>query len=79
MYYYLAESLLKTDKKPEAVPYYDRLVKEFDHSEYLVDATRDSKRRLLSSLDGGGPEGSLYHPGEICARTGSRVRREGEI
>ncbi len=40
MYYYLAESLLKTDKKPEAVPYYDRLVKEFDHRDYLVDATK---------------------------------------
>ena len=38
VYYYLAESLLKTDKKAEAVPYYDRLVKEFDRSEYLADA-----------------------------------------
>src|SRR6267142_2740868 len=40
VYYYLAESLLKTDKKAEAVPYYDRLVKEFDRSEYLVDARK---------------------------------------
>jgi outer membrane protein assembly factor BamD len=40
VYYYLAESLLKTDKKAEAVPYYDRLVKEFDRSEYSVDARR---------------------------------------
>jgi hypothetical protein len=39
-YYYLAESLLKTDKKAEAVPYYDRLVKEFDRSDSLVDARR---------------------------------------
>jgi len=38
VYYYLAESLLKADKKAEAVPYYDRLVKEFDRSEYLSDA-----------------------------------------
>ena len=38
VYYYLAESLLKTDKKAEALPYYDRLVKEFERSEYLVDA-----------------------------------------
>jgi hypothetical protein len=37
---YLAESLLKTDKKAEAVPSNDRLVKEFDLSEYLVDARR---------------------------------------
>jgi outer membrane protein assembly factor BamD len=40
VYYYLAESLLKTDKKAEALPYYDRLVKEFERSEYLVDARR---------------------------------------
>jgi outer membrane protein assembly factor BamD len=40
VYYYLAESLLKTDKKAEAVPYYDRLVKEFDRSEFLVDARK---------------------------------------
>ena len=38
IYYYLAESLVKSMKVPEAVPYYDRLVKEFDQSEYLVDA-----------------------------------------
>ncbi len=42
VYYYLAESLLKADKKAEAVPYYDRLTKEFDKSEFLDDA----KRRL---------------------------------
>jgi outer membrane protein assembly factor BamD len=45
VYYYLAESLLKTDKKAEAVPYYDHLVKEFDHSEYLDDA-----RKKLATL-----------------------------
>ena len=39
VYYYLAESLLKTDKA-EAAPYYDRLVKEFDRSEYLADARK---------------------------------------
>jgi len=40
VYYYLAESLLKTDKKAEALPYYDRLVKEFERSEFLADALR---------------------------------------
>lgn len=40
VYYYLAESLLKTDKKAEAVPYFDRLTKEFDSSEFLEDARR---------------------------------------
>ena len=40
VYYYLAESLLKTDKKAEAVPYYDRLVKEFDRGDFVADARR---------------------------------------
>ena len=40
VYYYLAESLLRTDKKAEAAPYYDRLVKEFERSEYLIDARK---------------------------------------
>jgi outer membrane protein assembly factor BamD (BamD/ComL family) len=41
VYYYLAESILKDpQKKAEAVPYYDRLVKEFDQSEYLVEARK---------------------------------------
>jgi outer membrane protein assembly factor BamD len=42
VYFYLAESLTKTDKKPEAIPYFERLVSEFDRSEYLDDA----KKRL---------------------------------
>ncbi len=40
VYYYLADSLTKTDKKAEALPYLDRLVKEFDKSEHLVDARK---------------------------------------
>jgi outer membrane protein assembly factor BamD len=40
VYYYLAESLLKTDKKAEAVPYYDRLVKEFEQGDFVVEARR---------------------------------------
>jgi outer membrane protein assembly factor BamD len=37
-YFYLAESLLKVDKAAEALPYYERLVKEFEQSEYLKKA-----------------------------------------
>jgi outer membrane protein assembly factor BamD len=40
VYYLLAESLFKDDKKPEALPYYERLVKEFEQSEYLKDAQK---------------------------------------
>ena len=38
VYYYLAESLVRSDKKAEAVPYFDRLLVEFDTSEYLDEA-----------------------------------------
>ncbi len=40
VYFYLADSLTKTDKKAEALPYLDRLIKEFEQSEFLVDARR---------------------------------------
>ena len=43
VYFYLAESLAKTDKTvAEAIPYFARLIAEFDQSEYLADA----KKRL---------------------------------
>ena len=35
VYYYLAESLVKVQLAAEAVPYLDRLLKEFEQSEYL--------------------------------------------
>jgi len=38
IYFYLAESLVRTDKTPEAIPYFERLLEEFDMSEYLEDA-----------------------------------------
>ena len=37
VYFYLAESLARTDKRPEAIPYLQRLLDEFDMSEYLDD------------------------------------------
>lgn len=40
VYFHLAESLARTDKKAEAVPYFKRLVDEFDESEYLTDAQK---------------------------------------
>jgi outer membrane protein assembly factor BamD len=38
VYYYLAESLIKVNRQAEALPYLDRLVKEFEQSEYLEPA-----------------------------------------
>jgi outer membrane protein assembly factor BamD len=42
VYYYLAESLARSKKEAEAIPYLERLIAEFDTSEHLEDA----KRRL---------------------------------
>ena len=35
VYFYLGEALLKVNQGAEAIPYFDRLVKEFDASEFL--------------------------------------------
>ena len=42
IYFYLAESLARTDKKAEAIPYFERVLNEFDSSEHMEDA----KKRL---------------------------------
>ena len=38
VYFHLAESLLKSDNTVEALPYFARLVQEFEQSEYLTQA-----------------------------------------
>ena len=38
VYFYLAESLARTDKTPEAIPYFERLLQEFPSSEHVGDA-----------------------------------------
>ncbi len=40
VYFHLAEALLRTDKKAEALPYYERVLQEFERSEYLVEAKK---------------------------------------
>jgi outer membrane protein assembly factor BamD len=42
-YYHLAEIYLKSDRKAEAIPYYQRLVDEFVQSEYLERAQKRLK------------------------------------
>lgn len=39
-YFYLAEALLKLNLGAEALPYYERLVAEFERSEHLADAQK---------------------------------------
>ncbi len=41
VYYYLAQSLMRVNRLAEALPYLDRLVKEFEQSEYLAKAQKD--------------------------------------
>jgi outer membrane protein assembly factor BamD len=40
VYYYLGEALIRMQRQAEALPYYERLVKEFERSEYLGDAQK---------------------------------------
>lgn len=40
VYFYLAESLARTDKKAEAIPYFERVLTEFDKSERGEDARK---------------------------------------
>jgi hypothetical protein len=44
LYFHLAETLEKTARKAEALPYYERVVKEFEKSEYLEEAARRIER-----------------------------------
>lgn len=52
LYYHLAESLYRSDKKPEALPYYERLLREFEKSEYL-----EATQKRVAELKGGSPAG----------------------
>jgi outer membrane protein assembly factor BamD len=49
LYFHLAELLEKVDKKAEALPYYERLVSEYEQSEHLEEARRRIDR-LKSEL-----------------------------
>jgi outer membrane protein assembly factor BamD len=40
LYFHLAEALERSEKKAEALPYYERLLKEFEQSEHLEEARR---------------------------------------
>ena len=39
-YFYLGESLMKLRREAEALPYYEKLVSEFEQSEYLAEAQK---------------------------------------
>jgi outer membrane protein assembly factor BamD len=56
VYFYLAESLIKMRKEAEALPYFERLVAEFEKSEYLVETQKriaELKAQALVKTSGG--------------------------
>ncbi|MSO46323.1 MAG: outer membrane protein assembly factor BamD [Acidobacteria bacterium] len=40
VYFYLAEALIKANQRAQALPYYQKLIEEFQQSEYLTDANK---------------------------------------
>jgi outer membrane protein assembly factor BamD len=57
VFYYLGESLVKVNRPAEALPYYERLVKEFEQSEYLEKAkTRITELKALPAAPGKGSQ-----------------------
>ena len=60
VYFYLAQSLIKIDRPAEALPYLDKLIQEFEQSEYLEEArtqAADIKATLLKK-----PGSPTYEP-----------------
>jgi outer membrane protein assembly factor BamD len=56
VYYHLAESYARTKREPAALPYFERLVNEFEKSEYLVPAQKriaELKTQTPSKTPGG--------------------------
>jgi outer membrane protein assembly factor BamD len=57
VYYYLGESLIKGNHQAEALPYFERLVKEFEQSEYLEKAkTRITELKAVPATPGKGSQ-----------------------
>ena len=43
VYFHLADALVKVQRPAEALPFYDKLIKEFETSEFLAEATKRSE------------------------------------
>ena len=56
VFYHLAESLARTKQEAEALPYFERLVNEFEQSEYLPLAQKritELKTQSVTKTSGG--------------------------
>ena len=57
LYFHLADSLVRIQRPAEALPYYEKLIAEFESSEYLPEATRRSAE-LKATLAKAGTNGA---------------------
>jgi outer membrane protein assembly factor BamD len=55
VYYYLGESLVSSNRKAEALPYYERLLTEFQSSEYLAKASARVEELKKAMAEAGAP------------------------
>ena len=55
VFFYLGESLVKTKKEAEALPYFERLINEFEKSEYLPETQKrvDELKKLADTKSSG--------------------------
>ncbi len=60
VYFYLAEALIKMKREAEALPYLDRLIKEFEYSEHLEEAKKLAET-LKADITKKAKNGSLSH------------------
>ena len=62
VFFYLGESLMKVQRPAEALPYYERLLKEFEQSEHLADAQKrvtEIKATLAGTIAKEPPKGGV--------------------
>lgn len=72
VYYYLGETLVKVQRPAEALPYYERLIEEFEQSEYLEGA-----RKRVAELKGATAQKTVGEA--LPARRGAGAATEGAV
>ena len=68
MYFFLGESLMKVGRAAEALPYFERLVAEFEQSEHLQEArARIAQLKTTAANTGKAPDS------RVISRTSTRA------
>jgi outer membrane protein assembly factor BamD len=55
LFFHLADSLVKIQRPAEALPFYERLIKEFETSQYLAEATKRAEALKADAAKAGAP------------------------